>query len=241
LSADLLFWSADNLGMGLGVLAMPIMALVMPPLQAAAIMLPILIIMDMVNVYVHRKNMRLDIFVRFVPYTVIGIGLGWALAEYTSDDLVRVIIGSISVVFALDYWLFNRAQATAWRPGHAVTAASGSACGFTSFVAHAGGAPFQIFILPQKLAKESVVGTGAITFAAINAIKVPPYFFLGQFSAENLSYAAVLAPLAPIGILLGAYLLRYIRTDIFYNISYAGSFLVGGRLLWVGVVGLGWF
>lgn len=233
--------SKGGLGAGLGVLAMPIMALVMPPLQAAAIMLPILVIMDVVNVYVHRRNMRMDIFARFIPHTVIGIGIGWALAEYTSDDLVRIIIGSISVLFAVDYWLFNRAKATAWSPGWVATAASGAGCGFTSFIAHAGGTPFQVFILPQKLAKEAVVATGAITFAAINAIKLPPYFFLGQLSPENLSYAAVLIPLAPIGILLGAYLLRFIKTELFYALSYAGSFVVGLRLLWVGAIGLGWF
>lgn len=232
--------SKGGLGMGLGALAMPIMALVMPPVQAAAIMLPILIVMDIVNVYAHRKNMRFDIFWRYLPHTLIGIGAGWALAQHTSDDLIRIVIGGISVVFALDYWLFNRAAAAPWKPNLLTTAASGSVCGFTSFVAHAGGPPFQLYILPQKLAKEPLVATGAITFAAINFAKLPPYYLLGQLSSENLSYAVCLIPLAPIGILIGVKSLAYIRSDVFYHISYAGSLIVGLRLLWVGCEGLGW-
>ena len=247
---DPLFWGAaalavlvigvskGGLGTGLGALGTPIMALVMPPLMAAAILLPVLVVMDVVNVYIHRKNMDFRLFWQFIPSCAVGIGIGWILADYTSDNAIRLIIGCVSVGFSLDYWLFKRANAEAWQPPRLLTRISGALCGFTSFVAHAGGPPFQIFILPQKLPKELIVGTGAIIFAAVNALKIPPYLFLGQFSVENLTIALLLLPLAPLGVIAGAWLLHRIPVDLFYRISYATMFVVGLRLIWVGGVGL---
>ncbi len=230
--------SKGGLGTGLGALGTPIMALVMPPLMAAAILLPILVVMDVVNVYVHRKHMDFKLFWQFIPACAVGIAIGWLLADDTSDDAIRVIIGAVSVVFSLDYWLFNREKAAAWQPPPLLTRISGILSGFTSFVAHAGGPPFQIFILPQKLTKERVVGTGAIVFAAINAMKIPPYFVLGQFSSENLMISAVLLPLAPLGILSGAWLLHRIPLTLFYRVSYVSMLIIGLRLMWVGMAGI---
>ena len=94
-----------------------------------------------------------------------------------------------------------------WASGHARSRGSdfaglgrqhlcGVASGFTSQIAHAGGPPFQIWVLPRRLPRDVLVGTTAIFFAVVNWIKMPAYLALGQFTAENLTTAAVLAPLA---------------------------------------------
>jgi uncharacterized membrane protein YfcA len=106
--------------------------------------------------------------------------------------------------------------------------------GFTSMVAHAGGPPFQIYVMPQRLPRNVFVGTGAVFFAFNNWIKVPPYIALGQFTWENLATAGMLFPLAIASTWAGVWLVRYMPGQRFYTFVYCLLVLVGGKLAFDG-------
>jgi len=223
---------------GLGILGVPMMALVISPLQAAGILLPILIVMDMVGVMAYRKNFHVRNLAIMVPAAAFGILVAAMTASYVTDSLVRLLIGTIAVAFALDHWIGRRASADPKSVSQLKGSAWGAVGGFTSFVAHAGGPPFQIYMLPQKLDKRLYVGTSVMFFTAVNLIKVPPYALLGQFEITNLSTSLVLMPLAPLGMWMGIRALNLIPEGPFYRFAYAALFLVGAKLLWDGVQGV---
>ncbi len=102
-------------------------------------------------------------------------------------------------------------------------------------IAHAGGPPFQIYVIPQRLPRDIFVGTGVMFFAAVNLIKVPPYLALGQFSRENLLTSAVLFPLAVASTLAGVWLVRRVAAERFYDIVYGLLLLLGVKLVIDGV------
>jgi len=223
---------------GLGILGVPMMALVISPLQAAGILLPILIVMDMVGVMAYRKSFHVRNLAIMVPAAAFGILVAAMTASYVTDSFVRLLIGTIAVAFALDHWIGRRASADPKSINQLKGSAWGAVGGFTSFVAHAGGPPFQIYMLPQKLDKRLYVGTSVMFFTAVNLIKVPPYALLGQFEITNLSTSLVLMPLAPLGMWMGIRALTLIPEGPFYRFAYAALFLVGAKLLWDGVQGM---
>ena len=154
------------------------------------------------------------------------------MAAHVSDDLVKIGVGIVSITFVIVYW--RRRNATgASVPGKLVPGlAWGAVAGFTSFVAHAGGPPFQVYVMPQRLPPQTYVGTSTWFFTITNLIKVVPYFFLGQFSTENLGTSIVLFPLALVSTLAGVWLVRRIAAENFYTLIYGLTFLVGVKLLW---------
>ncbi|MCW5750454.1 MAG: sulfite exporter TauE/SafE family protein [Alphaproteobacteria bacterium] len=227
--------SKGGIGGGLGILTVPILTLVVPPLQAAAIMLPILCIMDLFGVRAYwgrfdRVNMRI-----ILPAAFLGLAIAWATADITKPEDIRLILGVISVVFALDYWLgFGKNRATA-SPNAAKGWFWGTISGFTSFIAHAGGPPISVYLLPQRLDQRIFVGTTIFFFTALNYAKIVPYIFLGQFDGRNLATSALLALLAPVGIWIGVWLVARIDRQLFYRIAYMLVLLVGSKLLWDGI------
>ncbi len=220
-------------GLGpLGGLAVPILSLVISPVQAAGLTLPIFVMSDVVAVISYRRFFDARILLVMLPAGVVGILIGWGTARWVNDDAVRLIVGLVSVLFALNYWLRGRLVLEPTKPSTPKGAGWGAVAGFTSFVSHSGGAPFQMYVLPLRLAPRVFAGTSTMFFAAVNALKLPPYFFLGQFKTANLQAAALLAPLS-IACALGAVrLVKVIDPTVFYRIVYVlmfgiGLFLIG--------------
>jgi len=154
--------------------------------------------------------------------------------DRVSEDFVRLCVGLIAILFPIYAVLGPKLrQGGDWLIGNRPMAwLSGLAAGFTSFVAHAGGPPFQAYALPQKLDKQIYAGTAVMFFFVVNTIKLVPYAILGQFDRTNLTTSAALIPLAPIGVLLGVWLLKRIDQQRFYRIMYALIFATGVKLLW---------
>ena len=223
---------------GLGLLSLPLMALVVSPVQAAAIMLPLLIVQDVVTVWSYRREFNGRTIMTLLPGTLIGVFAGYLLAAKVSDAAVGLVVGLISISFALRQ-LTGRKQVSAPRgPGFVAGTFWGSVCGFTSMVAHAGGPPFQIYVMPLRLKPAVFVGTGAIFFALMNLIKVGPYVALGQFSRENLTASLALFPVAILSTLAGVWLVRRIPAERFYTLIYCLLVLVGLRLVYAGIAPL---
>ena len=219
---------------GLALFAVPIMALSISPIQAAGILLPILIVMDWMSVWAYRKSWNKALLLKMLPAAVIGIAIGGMLADRVSEDFVRLCVGLIAIIFPVYAVLGSRLQTGGdWLTGNRPLAAlSGLAAGFTSFVAHAGGPPFQAYALQQGLEKRIYVGTAVMFFFVVNAVKLVPYALLGQFDRTNLMTSAALIPLAPIGVFLGVWLVKHIDQTVFYRIIYSLIFVTGLKLIW---------
>lgn len=223
---------------GVGAVAMPLLALAISPVQAAAILLPILIVQDVVGVWAFRKTWDRRTLAVMLPGAALGILAGYLLAAQVSSVTILAVLGAISIVFAAYRLWISRAGAVAAPrnlPPAADTALGfslGAASGFTSQIAHAGQPPFQMWVLPKALPPASLVGTTAIYFAVINWIKVPAYWALGQFTAQNLMTAAALLPVAIASTFAGVWLVRRIDPGRFYTLIYVLMILVGGQLIW---------
>lgn len=218
---------------GMGALSLPMIALAISPVRAAAILLPILIVQDVVGVWAFRRTWDGYVLGWTLPGAAIGIWLGYLFAARVSPDAVLGMVGAISILFGLyRLWVARRgAPAVSRSPGWVGTLA-GVASGFTSQVAHAGQPPFQLWVLPRDLQRDVLVGTTAIFFAVVNWIKVPAYLALGQFTRANLLTAAVLLPVAIGSTLAGVWLVRRVPASRFYTAIYGLMIAVGAKLVW---------
>lgn len=217
----------------LAMLGVPLMSLVISPVQAAGILLPILIAMDVFALWAYRGVYDLPNLKIMIPAALMGITIGWLTSAYVSDAHVRLIVGVVAILFTLDYWIGWRGART---PGPSIAKGSFwlTIAGFTSFVSHAGGPPVHMYLLPQRLEPRLFVGTNVIFFTAVNWLKVLPYAALGQLGIDNLSTSAVLSPLAPISILTGAWLVKKIDVELFYRLAYIMIFVISLKLIWDG-------
>lgn len=221
---------------GLALLAVPLMALVISPVQAAGIMLPILIVMDWVSVWSYRKHWDKRILWLTLPGAVAGIAAGGLLAGFVDDQFVRVCVGIIAVGFPLYVFFKPKGQASLAKSSRPLGVIAGGVAGFTSFIAHAGGPPFQAYAIPQGLEKRTYAGTSVMFFFVVNMVKVVPYAMLGQFDGANVTISLILIPLAPVGVLLGVWLVKRIDQQVFFRIIYGLIFSVGLKLLWDGLI-----
>lgn len=216
---------------GVGVVATPLLALLLPPLQAAAILLPILLLQDALTVWVYRRDWDGTNLKALLPGAVLGIALAWGLAAYVSDAQVRLVVGLIGVSFVLYRWFGAPKKLEGAKPHPWSGPFWGAITGFTSTFAHAGGPPYQVYMLPQRLAKMTYAGTTTMFFASVNYLKAGPYFALGQFSMENLSISAALLPLAIAANFAGIWLIRRTPQEAFYSIVYVLTFVISLELI----------
>jgi uncharacterized membrane protein YfcA len=218
---------------GVGSLAMPVMALGVDPVRGAAILLPILIVQDAVSVWAFRHSWDRKVLVVMLPGMAIGIALGYLFAAKVPETAVLGVLGGISVVFGLHRLWLERGRAVTL-PSNSpdwVGTLFGVASGFTSQIAHAGSPPFQMWVLPRKLDRDTLVGTTAIAFATMNWMKVPAYAALGQFTRANLVATALLVPLALLATFAGVALVRRIDAARFYTLIYVLMVLLGCKLI----------
>ncbi len=230
--------SKGGFGGGVSMIGFLLLTLAVPPLQAAAIMLPILIVMDVVGLVAWRGVYDKPSLVILLPAALFGIGAGWAAAAFVSNDMIRLIVGVVALAFVADYGLKGKRRNVAREHNPRKGVLWGGMSGFTSFLCNVGGPPFQMYMLPLRLDPQLLAGTAIIFFAVVNAVKVGPYVLLGQFSPGNLTTSLVLLPLAPLATLAGVRLIKAIDPADFYRFTYALMFLAGIKQVWDGVDGL---
>lgn len=221
---------------GIGSLGVPLMALIVSPVQAAAIQLPLLVATDGLAVWNYRKTYHWPNLRLLLPSAFIGVAAGWATAAWVSDAHVRILVGVIGIVFTLNYWFGAKPTAgeVPRQPEWKSATAWGSLASYTSFFAHAGGPPFAVYILARRLPNELYAGTTIMFFAAVNALKLPTYFMLGQLSTANLLTSMALFPVAWLSTLFGIWLVRRVPAKPFYRLLYACQFVISVKLLWDG-------
>ena len=222
-------------GGGVGVIATPLLALTIPVTEAAALLLPLLIIIDMFSVYHYRQNFDRPSIRLMIPSAAAGILIGGLFfGTFSSNERVlKLGIGLLAVVFVL-FQLFRSqilGQLEGKRPSTTQGILFSGLAGFTSTLAHAGGPPATIYLLPQKLPRHLFVGTTVIFFTAVNLIKLIPYSLLGLIKVGNLTTILVLSPLCYLGVRLGIYLNGRFTDKWFNRLVYTLLFLTGIQLI----------
>ncbi len=219
-----------------GGMAVALMCLRIAPQQAAAIMLPVLLAMDVFGLIAFFRHVDRKVFLTLLPGGIAGTVLGTVTFGALDVQLVRVVVGVIAVSFPLMIWLKIGANRPAAQTSHVKGFFCGAGAGYTSFVAHVGAAPALLYLMPLRLDKQRLIATNAVFFSFLNFIKIPPYWALGQFSFANLSTALVLCLLAPVGVKLGIWLQGKVSTETIYRVGRIGLFITGCKLIYDGLM-----
>ncbi len=218
-----------------GMLGVPILALAISPVQAAAVLLPIYVVTDIFGLWVYRRNFDRRNLAILLPAAVFGVAVGWATASIVSERVVTLLVGIIGLTCCLDHWRRKGADTRARYADIPRGLACGTLAGFTSFVSHAGAPPFQWYVLPQRLDKMTYVGTTTIFFAIVNAVKLVPYWALGQFSPANVKFAMLLVLPAVAATLLGVHIVRLVAEELFFRLVMIALFLISLKLIADGI------
>lgn len=239
LAVMLVGFGKGGMGDALGLLGVPILSFVMPSIQAAAILLPILIVMDIIALWTWRAHWNRATLLILLPGALIGLAIGWATFAIVPDYVMRLLIGFVALSFTGRFF-YNRYLAGNVqhppRPNEPIRATIWSTLsGYGSFIAHAGGAPFQVYALPLRLSPKEYTGTAVRFFALINALKLIPYFMLGVLSAGNMKTSAMLFPVALLATIAGAAVVKRMKPDVFYPWMYGMCALAGLKLAWDGI------
>ncbi len=223
--------SKSGFGAGFGSLAVPMMALAVTVPQAAAIMMPVLFVMDILSMRAFRQDFDRKLLRFLIPFGLLGTLVGTLLFKVMDPKVVAGIVGAFTLLFLAQRLLFPPRLGSAPPPrwlGAILTVMSG----FTSFIAHAGSPPLNAYMIPLNLKPVAFAGTMAFFFFFINLSKWIPYAWLGLLDMRNLATSLVLLPLAPLGVWVGVRIARRIDQKLFYRFIYIGMFLTGVKLLW---------
>ena len=229
----LLGLSKSGFGAGFGSLAVPMMALTITVPQAAAVLMPLLFVMDIMGISAYRKDFDKRLLKFLLPCGLIGTVIGTLIFKLISAQVVAGIVGTITLLFLAQRLLFPPNKDSQPPPrwaGALLTITSG----FTSFVAHAGGPPFNAYMIAQRLPPIVFTATAAYFFFIINLSKWIPYAWLGLLDTRNFATSLMLLPIAPLGVLVGVKIARRIQPTLFYRLVYLGMFLTGCKLVWDG-------
>ena len=196
------------------MLAVPVMSFAMSPLQAAGILLPLLVIMDFSAIYLYWKKWINKILKIIIPASIVGILFGTFTFKYTNEDQIRIMVGIISIIFVLVS--FIQKSNSLLKPTKLKGYFWSSIAGYTSFLIHAGNPPMNFYTLPLKLDKISFIGTLTMSFLVINVVKLIPYYYVGLLAPANLIVSLILLPLAFISVLIGYFIQKRIPEKIFF-------------------------
>ena len=226
--------SKSGFGAGFGSLAVPLMALSVTVPQAAAVLMPVLLVMDLLGIAVFRKDFDRQLLKFLIPFALVGTLIGALLFKLLDAKVVAGLVGAFTLLFLAQRLLFPP-KPDSPPPPRWLGALLSITTGFTSFIAHAGGPPISAYVIPLRLSPIKFTATMAFLFFVINLSKWIPYAWLGLLDMRNMSTSLVLLPLAPIGVWIGVRIARRVSQVLFYRLLYGGMFLTGCKLLWDGL------
>lgn len=218
----------------IALLSVPLMSLYMEPAVAAGLLLPIYIVADVYAVYLFRKTFSAINLKIMLPGAVFGIAVGFGSVSFVSGDFVKLLVAVIGLIFLVSTVKSRLSKAEVLPRQADVPRGTiwGTLAGFTSYISHAGGPPFQAYVLPQKLDKMVYLGTTTIFFAVVNLLKVPPYIVAGQITTQSTLQIALVAPVALLGAWLGINISRRIPDRVFFLIVEVALAVVSIKLLY---------
>ncbi len=229
--------SKGGFGSGAAFAGASILALVVEPGLALGVMLPMLMLIDAAALRPYWRKWRWPETRLLILGALPGVVLGATLYQVANADVLRVMIGAISLGFV--GWQVGRAQgwirAASSPLGQGAGAVAGLVAGFTSFVSHAGGPPAAVYLLSRGLTKTEYQACTVLLFWVINVAKFIPYAFLGMFTVETGLANLALAPFALAGAWLGVKAHRLVPERAFFALTYLLLVVTGTKLIWDGL------
>ncbi len=224
----------------IAMLSVPLMALIIDPAMAAGLLLPIYIIADWYTIYLFRRAFSVRNLKILIPAAFVGVCIGYVAVAHVPGFMVKLLLAAIGIYFVTDsiwkrVWRKNRPAKPADVPRGVFW---GTIAGLTSYIAHSGGPPYQVYILPQKLEKLTYLGTTAILFACINLMKVVPYVLAQQLTWDSFTQSLWLAPVALFGAWIGSRISHMLSERVFYLLIETALGLMSLKLLYEGLMGL---
>lgn len=217
-----------------GMLGVPVLSLAISPVVAAGLLLPVYVVSDVFGLYAYRHEFNRRVVLIIAAGMTVGVLIGYLTARLVPEPAVTVLVGMVGFVFALSLLLRKSTQSDP-KPAKVPPGLFwGTVTGFTSFVSHSGAPPYQIYTQPLGLSKAVFAGTATVAFAYVNAIKLIPYYLLGQLSLQNLKVALVLAPFAAVAVFLGVRVVRKLPEALFFKLVTWALLLISIKLIWDG-------
>lgn len=201
----------------MGSLAVPMVALTMNPVVAAATLLPVYIVTDWVSVWLYRRSYSAPNLRLFLPAMLIGVALATLFVTIAPEALLLIFTGLIGLWYCLRSWL-RRSPPQKTEPKPIPALAWGILAGIASYLTHSAGPPTQAYMLPQQLPKLIYAGTIAIMFAVINLAKLPGYALAGQFDGLDWRLIPWLIGTGIAGTLLGRWLTAVLPQAVYVRV-----------------------
>ena len=228
-AAALIGFTKTSVG-GVGILAVLLAALAFPGKASPGILLPLLILADIVAVVHYRRDCQWHVLLKLFPAAIVGIIIGFFIADLASIEFFHKLIGFIILVglaisFAVEHFKIKP------NSGWLVTSVVGAIAGTASMVANAAGPMFGIFLLQMGLTKEKFVGTRSWYFLILNILKVPFFLKLGTITPETLLLDLYMVPIILLGAWVGAKVLKLINLTMFKWLIRIAVIIASIRLL----------
>jgi uncharacterized protein len=222
-------------GGGFAIIGIPLLSLVLDPILAGAVLAPLFVVMDLYALRYWRPSTwsRPDARV-LVPAFVVGIGIGYLTMTHLDRRLITIVMALTTLGFAL-HWLIGGGQLVRRERSWLKGTVCGIAGGITTMVAHAGGPPLAMYLLPLGLDKALYAGTTSLTFTVGNIVKIGPWLWLAQPKADAWLLMALCLPFVPLGVTAGWAFHERLNQQQMYRACYGLLIVVGVKLLWDGV------
>jgi uncharacterized membrane protein YfcA len=202
---------------GLGILMIPLMALVLPARESTGILLGILILADLFAVIYHRHNATWPYVLRLLPAALVGIAAGYFGLQVVNDQQLKPIIGGIVLIMlCINYWRTKTRDQNVPIPTQWWFAGGlGFMAGVTSMMANAAAPIVIIYLMSMQLPKVAFVGTGAWFFFIVNWLKVPFSTNLELMTIDSVMLNLTVLPFIIVGAVIGIFFLKRIPEKAF--------------------------
>jgi len=215
----------------IGTLAVPFLALVISPVTAAALLLPIYVASDMIGLALYRRSFSGRNLAILIPSSLLGVLGGWIFSAYLSGAFIGLLVGAVGILFCMNAWFGSRFRREASDAEVIPGLFWGALTGVTSFVSHSGGPTYQMYVLPQRLEKMKFAGTSTILFAVVNAAKIIPYWQLQQFSGLDSRLTCWLAVPAILGTIVGKKATQALPDGLFFRFVQISLLILSLKLI----------
>ena len=212
---------------GLGMLTVPILALIFGAKPSTGILLPMLCCADLFAVTYYRRSAEWKYIIRLLPWALAGFALALLTDHWVPDKSFKLLIGvcifvGLGVMLWNEYGRKDKAVPSAWW----FAALFGVAGGFSTMIGNAAGPVMSVFLLSVRLPKKSFVGTAAWFFMIINFLKLPLQYFVWQnISGKTLLFDLTMLPVIAIGAWMGVLLVKKISEKGYRMVVYVLTLL----------------
>lgn len=224
-------------GGGFAIVGIPLLSIVMDPVTAGGLLAPLFVAMDLYALRYWKPSTwsRPDLAL-LLPGLVVGIGCGYLLFRVLDHRALAIVMALVTLAF-VGLWLVGGGKVTVQPRSTPKAITAGLASGVTTMVAHSGGPPLAMYLLPLGLSKDVYAGTTSLFFTVGNAIKAVPWLFLVRPAGTDWALMAICLLAIPSGVWLGWRLNAMLDQRQIFRACYALLVVTALKLLWDGVSG----